>query len=146
MRMVTSRGRSASRGWPLSACHSAEPGRPIWSWVGRGRPSGPLSSPYNCWPSCCYPTSLPPFPSRTVVLLLSFSPSHTWACPCFWRRRLAVTSVLSATLCHCLVLPDGTATTTRALAAPTCGHAHSRSIPMCALARRNSHAPNHHRL
>ena len=38
MRMVTSRGRSTSRGWPRPARRGAEPDRPIWPWDGRGRP------------------------------------------------------------------------------------------------------------
>ena len=106
---------------------------------------------------CHHPTAtghhalapLPPFPPCAMVLLLSFSPSHAWACPCCRRRCLAVASTLSAILCHCLALPDGTATAVRAhgaLAAPAHGHAHSRGIPTCALARHDSHTPKNHRL
>ena len=38
MRTASSRGHSASRGWPRPVRHGAVPGWPVRPWVGRGRP------------------------------------------------------------------------------------------------------------
>jgi len=63
---------------------------------------------------------LPPFLPRAAVRLLPFSPSHMWACPCCWRRRVAVVSTLSAILRRYLALSDGTVSAVCALLARPC--------------------------